>query len=161
METNWLEEMQAKRQAEEQVEIDAATVRLEAGERHEVITEGMSTMARHNFMYFHADQSELKGKKDGDCNVTQCQSLMPLCGTMEPKLGIANLVHLISIGHVEALTSGHCVYQKKIVNWLSLVKRWRDLHKMPNVHDILAIVISVTWKFQIHTIIPSELMGKL
>ncbi len=70
---NFFEQMQADRQADEQKEIDAAIIRLEAGERHELITESMSTMARHNFMYLHAERSELKGKKDGDCNVTQCQ----------------------------------------------------------------------------------------
>ncbi|AUR85858.1 coil containing protein [Vibrio phage 1.081.O._10N.286.52.C2] len=40
-------------------------------ERQEI--DRMGTMDRHNAMYKLAERNERKGKKGGDCNVTQCQ----------------------------------------------------------------------------------------
>ena len=56
-----------ERQAEE---VELAVAEMNRGIRHELITEGMSSGARHDFMYKYAEQNELKGKYGGDCNVT-------------------------------------------------------------------------------------------
>lgn len=68
------ENMMSEIEAKQNAEVDVATNLMMEGKRHEDITEGMSTMARHRFMYIYADQNPKKGKLNGDCNITQCQS---------------------------------------------------------------------------------------